>query len=360
MHPHPSVCHHPAYTMLLNYATNSCPVDCSKSWTIDILMATIQCGNHMSAQIPEVAKCLQEEALEKVQQGYAHIIKWDDVAQDLHPNVKISPLAAVQHKSHTYHAILDLSFQSHISKLKLNSINGTTNPCLLHQSMDQLGKVLPHFVHQIACTDPDPSPIYFAKWDIKDGFWHLVVSMENAWQFCYILPRVHKDNTIKLVVPTCLQMGWCKSPPLFCTTSKTMCNIAQELLDNTALLPPHKLKKLCIPDSLALPKLGNHQITKILQSLDVYVDNFIGLAAAPTHNDLLHFTQAVLHGIHKIFPTPDPNEQSNNKPISINYDKAKDCGQQRKRFSVGSLMEPCNASTYPLTRSHHYYKTSKQ
>jgi len=176
MHPHPSVRHHPAYTMLLDYATNGCPVDCGESWTIDMLMAAVQRGNHVSAQTPEAAKCLREEALEKVQQGYAHIVKWDDIANDPHTNLKISPLAAIPHKSRIYRAILDLSFQLRVGKLKLNSINGTTRPHSLHQSMDQLGKVLPCLVHQIAHADPDLNPIYFAKWDLKDGFWRLVVA----------------------------------------------------------------------------------------------------------------------------------------------------------------------------------------
>jgi len=213
MRPHPSVCHHPAYPTLLEYATNGCPVDCGESWTIDMLTAAIARGNHASANAPDAARCLREEAMEKVHQGYARIVKWEDIAQDPHPNLKISPLAAVPHKSCIYRAILDLSFQLRVGKLKLTSVNGATTPHSLHHSMAQMGKVLPRLVYQVARTDPNLGPIYFAKWDIKDGFWRLVVSLENAWHFCYVLPKLNKDDPTEIVVPMCLQMGWCESPP---------------------------------------------------------------------------------------------------------------------------------------------------
>ncbi len=65
----------------------------------------------------------------------------------------------------------------------------------------------------------DHTPVVFAKWDIKDGFWHLIVSEEDAWNFCYVLPRLNEDDPIEIIQPTCLQMGWSKLPPLFCMAS---------------------------------------------------------------------------------------------------------------------------------------------
>jgi len=49
--------------------------------------------------------------MEKVAQGEAEIFKWDDIKDAPHPNLKISPLAAVPHKSRLFLVILDLSFQ---------------------------------------------------------------------------------------------------------------------------------------------------------------------------------------------------------------------------------------------------------
>ncbi len=68
-------------------------------------------GPHILATSTEAATCLQQEAMEKVAQGEAEIFKWDDIKDAPHPNLKISPLAAVPHKSRLFLVILDLSFQ---------------------------------------------------------------------------------------------------------------------------------------------------------------------------------------------------------------------------------------------------------
>jgi len=67
-----------------------CPVVCGESWLQEQLEVAIHRGNHASAQEPHVAKCLHDKALEKVQQGSARIVKWTDICNDPHPNLKIS------------------------------------------------------------------------------------------------------------------------------------------------------------------------------------------------------------------------------------------------------------------------------
>ncbi len=183
--------------------------------------------------------------------------------------------------------------------------------------MEQMGKVLPWLVYQVAHADPTLSPLFFAKWDIKDKFWHLVISTENAWHFCYLILKLHPDDLTEIMVPMCLQMGWCKSPPLFCTASETAWDIAQEYLDGSKPLVPHKLEELCMPPSAQLPQLNNEQVTQVVQALNIYMDDFIGLSAGHMHEELFHFTQAVLHGIHTVFPPPEPTEDQDNEPISV-------------------------------------------
>ena len=76
---------------------------------------------------------------------------------------------------------------------------------------------------------------YFSKLDVKDGFWQMVVEKDSAWNFAYVLPS--EDGTvpalqdIELVVPDALQMGWCESPPFFCTASETARDVIQDLID---------------------------------------------------------------------------------------------------------------------------------
>jgi len=317
MWPDPSIQNHPAYGTLLQYATAGCPVDCRAPWTREHLEVAVNRGPHSSAKTPMAAKCLREEAREKEWQGQAWIIKWDDIKHAPHKNMKISPLAAVPHKSRTHRAILDLSFQLLLHDERLHSVNDTTTQHAAQISMAQMGKVLPRIIHTIGNADPSKGPIYFAKWDIKDGFWRLVVSEDDAWHFCYVLPKMNPTDPIEIVVPSCLQMGWCESPPFFCTASETARDAAQAFLTQEKQLPPHNLEKYCLPTMECLPKLDNTAITDILRLLEVYMDDFIGLAQAPTHQDLVHFTRAVLHGIHTVFPPPTNMQPEQDEPIAI-------------------------------------------
>jgi len=141
---------------------------------------------------------LRQEALEKVAQGEVKIIFWDDIKHDPHPNLKISPLAAVPHKSRIFRAILDLLFRLQIDDVLLPSVNDSTTQLLFHESMEQMGKVLWQIVATIASADPENGDIFFAKWDIKDGFWQLVVSEEDVWHFCFVLPWINEDDPVEI------------------------------------------------------------------------------------------------------------------------------------------------------------------
>jgi len=83
---------------------------------------------------------------------------------------------------------LDLSFQLWLKGIKLPSINEATVPVLDHKAIEQMSQALYWWVKMVVGTKASHGPVIFAKWDIKDGFWHLVVSEEDASHFCYILP----------------------------------------------------------------------------------------------------------------------------------------------------------------------------
>jgi len=264
MRPDESIRHHPAFDALYRYATEGCPVDCGLSWTAEHLEAAVLRGPHISAKSAEAARCLREEAMEKVAQGEAEIIKWDDIKANPHPKLKISPLAAVLHKSCMFWAILDLSFQLCINRILFPSVNKAMTPISNHQSMEQMGEVLWRIVAKVAECNPDNGDILFAKWDIKDGFWQLVMSEENAWNFCYVLPKLNDDDPIEIVCPTCLQMGWCELPPLFCTASETVRDMAQELDDQDKPLPQHPLEHFCMPDVQGIPLPAEEEVQNLI------------------------------------------------------------------------------------------------
>ena len=73
---------------------------------------------------------------------------------------------------------------------------------------------------------PDDAKLFQAKWDIKDGFWHLNCKEGEEYNVCYVLPQ-KPGMPIMLVVPTSLQMGWIGSPPCFCAASETGRDVAK-------------------------------------------------------------------------------------------------------------------------------------
>jgi len=130
----------------------------------------------------------------------------------------------------------------------------------------------------------------------------MMVSQEDAWHFCYVLPA-KPGEPIQIVVPTSLQMGWCESPPFFCTATEMACDLVQHMLqDATNPLPMHPLEHLCLPPPETLPHIQPHMIPQLIRLLKVYVNDFIGLIQAPSAPELQHYTRAILHAINKISP----------------------------------------------------------
>eukprot|EP00957_Ditylum_brightwellii_P191917 14609305-Ditylum_brightwellii.AAC.1 len=81
------------------------------------------------------------------------------------------------------------------------------------ESMVQLGQSIQRIVALLADYDNPHHPFQFAKLDMKDGFWQLIVNKKEAWNFCYVLPpkdghNITNLNQVEMVVPLSIQMGW--------------------------------------------------------------------------------------------------------------------------------------------------------
>jgi hypothetical protein len=329
--------------MLLNWATKGCPVECGEPWSQQQLEDYINYGNHTSAQAPAAAKAVHQEAMEKVKDGTCFLINWDDIKHNPPPNLKVSPLAAVPHKSRDYRMILDLSFPLQPTKdtpaySPVNAI--PPHPEVPSHSMAELGNVLRRIIWDLA-TSPETGPFFFCKVDLKDGFWRLLVQEEDQWNFAYLLPQLDPSSPIQLVVPRSLQMGWRDSPPYFCAATETARDIAQAY-DQDPSLPPHKLETITMTmsptDSALLPtptptkahpnppptsanvsqlfqQAANHPAS-LAHFFEVYMDDFIAYLQATSQAELLHVSRALLHAIHDIFPPPTLTGSSMEDPIS--------------------------------------------
>ena len=118
---------------------------------------------------------------------------------------------------------------------------------------------------------------------------------------------------IKLLVSKSLHMGFIEFPPYFCTVSETGQNVAEQYIDTpVGSLAQHKFVKLTeVNSELAeLPKKDTSN-EPFNYMLEVYMDDYIVLAIPKSQDQLHHVTNAIMTGIHYVFPQDkDDNEDA--------------------------------------------------
>jgi hypothetical protein len=107
----PSACvnFHP-FTETLRQWEEGVPVDCGEDWTSEMIEAAIQQGPHKSALTPESITLIEEDVAYQVRAGYAQVVNWETLKENLPPKLKVSPLAVVPQANRRGRMILDLSF----------------------------------------------------------------------------------------------------------------------------------------------------------------------------------------------------------------------------------------------------------
>jgi len=139
---------------------------------------------------PEAMEYIQSEAFDKERIGKATIVEWIGELKRLPPEqLKVSPIAAIPHKSRAFWSILDLSF---ILRLLLGGtvplVNMNTVKTAPRAAIDQIDHVLKRLIHAFA-EAPEDAKIFMAKWDVKDGFWQLNNAHGDKYNFVYVLPQ---------------------------------------------------------------------------------------------------------------------------------------------------------------------------
>ena len=76
----------------------------------DQMQAAVDRGLHQSALTNDAIAHFRNEVNEKVKSRQAKLVAWDSVKDNLPAELKISPIAAIPHKSKLFRLILDLSF----------------------------------------------------------------------------------------------------------------------------------------------------------------------------------------------------------------------------------------------------------
>jgi hypothetical protein len=120
-----------------------CPTRTGQPWTKEEIWEAVERGPHQSALSDEALKHFAEEALEKVNAGQSKIVLWDNIKDSPPTQLKISPIAAIPHKSRGFLSIMDLSFSLRLKNGGiLPSVNDTTIKTAPKGALDQLGHAL--------------------------------------------------------------------------------------------------------------------------------------------------------------------------------------------------------------------------
>ena len=214
--------------------------------------------------------------------------------------------------------------QSHPQPLKLPATKGcpiSVSKWYDHEngtkgSHGSAGIALQRIIVKLADAQEEDQELFFAKLDINDGFWRIIVGDEDAWNLCYAIPNpdpTASRDDIWIVVPNSLQMG-CESPPFFCAASETARDVIQQLLKVD--LPPHPFEHYMLPDaSVQLPKEAI-DMAHTMDLIEVFMDNCVGCTDNLTRSHLVKFTQAMMHGMHSIFQPPSVTGHTGGDPIS--------------------------------------------
>ncbi|KAG7352982.1 hypothetical protein IV203_009030 [Nitzschia inconspicua] len=321
MFPRNIALRHPAAPTLLDWAINGCPTTCGPNWTLHQLNAYLTYGNHSSTHTPLATQAIQAETNEKVKAGICEAVPWSQIRLTNPPTLKVSPLAAIPHKTRRFRLIHDLSFSLPHSSGSFSPVNAFSDTANVpHHSMHELGHVIPRILHHMA-TAPAHTPLFLTKIDIKDGYWRMRVCKDGKWNFAYTLPRNDPKHELLVVLCLTLPMGWVDSPPFFCAVTETARDImhAYEALPE---LPPHPLEHHMLNLTKHDAALLHHPPSPLPSPLppalqEVYIDDFIALCPAKHLTHLQHHSRAMLHAIHDLFPPPDITGSTMEDPISI-------------------------------------------
>jgi hypothetical protein len=160
----------------------------------------------------------------------------------------------------------------------------------------------------MALSKDETAPFMFSKVDLKDGYWRMAVNAEDAWNFAYVLPGGKPGDSVQLVIPDALQMGWSESPPFFCAATETARDVLQADMDTNKHVTEQPMEDIMMNiDWASIPKHSEPSNsgpdkTKFLKLVEVYIDDFIGVLQSTDEVELRQLSRKILKGINNVFP----------------------------------------------------------
>jgi Reverse transcriptase (RNA-dependent DNA polymerase). len=306
---------HPAKRLLKHYREHGVPVKVSTSpWTKEQLDRAMMRGAHKSCQ--EHLNFLSEEFVDMINKGQWTILPYS-VIKEL-SNLRLSPPGVVPQRDRRPRWIVDYSFYG---------INQDTLPLIAEDAM-QFGHALARILRHILLADPQHGPVYLLKLDIADGFYRIDLCPEDYTTLKVWCSRDPQEPEPLVALPLVLPMGWKNSPPAFCTATETVADLANEAIRSQASAAFHPLgnraaqfdqlnpTQLPIDKDELQPDPSLPRPASPTSEVDVYVDDFIGIAQGPPER-LNTVRNHLLHQVDKVFRPNDQEDTVRAEPVSL-------------------------------------------
>lgn len=292
-------------------------------WHMSRLRAALRRGPHKSAL--EYLDFLDSEMAQMVGKGQWIVLPWE-VVKHL-KNLRLSPIGIVPQRDRRPRIIVDYSYYL---------VNLETLELTAHEAM-QFGTALKRIIRKVLNADPRHGPVFFAKLDVKDGFYRVHVNVNDIPHLGVVLPP-DADGTDRVAFPLTLPMGWVNSPPLFCAVTETIADITNDRLQAQWTPPPHHLEQIAdtppppptdpvplvpppptvlAPATSVPPPPLRPPRRKPLMSTDCYVDDFVSLCQGPPKRRRT-FLRTLFHTFHHVFRQLQSHDPATREePISL-------------------------------------------
>ena len=355
---------HSAAAYLNQLRSQGAPVRCtSPAWTQQRRDHSMQRGPHPSTA--PYLHFVEDDMADMIRKGYWVVLPYHLVRHL--PNLRISPMGAVPQHERRPRIIVDYSF---------SNVNQEVDKGAPPEAM-QLGRALNRVLHRIATADPADGPVYLMKLDLSDGFYRVPLRDSDIPLLGVAFP-VAPGAPPLVAMPLVLPMGWTESPPYFCSATKTIADLANDLAHSTWSPPPHPLEvaaatapeaDTALTLTAPAPPPSQHALhrpvsvptahrarrrRRPLRYADVFVDDEI-LVAQGGPASLNAFCRKLLHLNDRVFR---PNDKADDlsirrEPISLKkLDKGDACWATRK-IVLGWLIDTLKGTIELPPHRHH-------
>ena len=157
----------------------------------------------------------------------------------------------------------------------------------------QYGRALECLIREVLISDLELGPVHVLKAYASDGFYCIVLRPTDSPKLGIGFPSEGEDKELLAIMLT-LPKGWKKSPPIFCTATETVADLANAALRCNTPTLPHSLDDMAEaivreePPTLQPSMAGltrdpylRRANSKLDAYIDVFVNNLLGLSLGP-------------------------------------------------------------------------------